>query len=564
MTIAESAGATPNFIFPLSPATNTDGYNANLDNEMWPTLVYAGDGADSVANPQESLYTSLTYGDGGKQVTIDLKHWNWSDGQPITSRDFTFVYNMLKANTSNWSGYIAGLFPDDVSSVSTPDDHTVVLNLTRSYNPNFFTNDVLNEIPLLPQHAWDKTSATGAVGNYDTTPAGAKAVFSFLQKQGGDMATFATNPLWKVVDGPMTLSSFQSNGYYSYVPNKNYSGVKPVLSKIINTPFTTDTAELNALRSGSTLDVGSLPLSDVKQVGALEAEGYAVAAVAIPGTASISTNFYNAKVGPELRQLYIRQALEDLINRPQLVSKVYNGYADPGNGPIPLTATGPWASPLEKSGGPYPYSPSAATALLQSHGWKVVPNGTTTCQTPGSGPSDCGAGITAGEPLDFQMLYSSGDSANDEQSAAIQSSEAQAGVTISLKAEPFNTLIATVGNCTAAAHPAATCGWQLVDVGYNPYGLYPASDGLFDSNGNGNSGGYASPELDSLIKATEYGSSASPSVFFAYEDYAARQLPALWLPLENDLLVYRKNLGGITPLNPFSGGINPEVWYFTK
>ena len=110
----------------------------------------------------------------------------------------------------NWIAYVPGLFPDDVASVQTPDPHTIVLNLTQSYNPTFFTDDVLSEIPLLPQHAWDKTSATGKVGNYDETTAGAKAVYAFLQKQGGDMATFATNPLWKVVDGPWKLSAFSS------------------------------------------------------------------------------------------------------------------------------------------------------------------------------------------------------------------------------------------------------------------------------------------------------------------------------------------------------------------
>ena len=29
------------------------------------------------------------------------------------------------------------------------------------------------------------------------------------------MSTFATNPLWQVVDGPWKLSQFQSSGYYS-------------------------------------------------------------------------------------------------------------------------------------------------------------------------------------------------------------------------------------------------------------------------------------------------------------------------------------------------------------
>ena len=427
-------GASPNFIFPLAPATNTNGYNENLTTPLWPELVYDGDGGKAAVNPQQSLVSSITYSNGDKKVTIDLKHWNWSDGKPVTSRDFTFVDNLLKANVPNWWLYVPGLFPDGVASVATPNAHTVVLNLTHSYNPTFYTDDVLSLIQILPQHAWDKTSTGGPVGNYDETASGAKAVYAFLQKEGGQMSTFTTNPLWKVVDGPWKLVSFTSNGAWDYVPNKEYSGPdKPILDRVNNVPYTTDTAELNALRSGSSVTVGTLPLNDISQKGILTSEGYTVASVPFPGVAEIMPNLYNASAGPVLRQLYVRQALEDLIDGKQIVSKVYNGYAAPGNGPVPVQAFPSWVSALEKSGGPYPYSPSTATALLTAHGWKVTPNGTTACQRPGTAAADCGTGITAGQPLNFQLLYSSGTASTDEQEAAIQSSEAQAGVKISLK-----------------------------------------------------------------------------------------------------------------------------------
>jgi peptide/nickel transport system substrate-binding protein len=563
VNIAQAPGATPNFIFPLAPATNENGYNFNLDMGMWPFLVYSGDGSQSIANPQESPASSITYSNSDKTITIVLKPWKWSDGVPVTSRDFSFVYNLLKANRANWSSYVQGLFPDNVASVTTPNASTAVINLDRSYNPAFYSDDVLSLIPLLPQHAWDKTSMTGKVANYDETTAGAKAVYAFLQKEGGQLSSFATNPLWKVVDGPWQLASFTNNGYYSQVPNKSYSGQdKPVLAKVNFVPYTTDTAELDALRAGGSLDVGYLPLNDLAQVDALKAQGYSVASQAIPGVAEIQPNLWNPTVGPMLRQLYIRQVLEYLINRPQIVSKVYAGYADPGNGPISVLAGGPWVSPLEEAGGPYPYSPSKAIALLKAHGWKVVPDGTSSCQRPGTGATDCGAGITAGEQLNFQFGYSSGTASMDEQNAAIQATEAQAGVKMTLKSEPFNSLISTMGNCWATSHPASTCGWQLIDYGYDPYELYPAGEGLFNTDGYDNSGGYSTPEEDNLINQTEYG--ASPSVFFTYENYTDEQLPYLWIPDASTIWVYKSNLQGFAPLNPFSAGLNPEVWYYTK
>jgi len=562
VTIAE-LGVSPDFIFPLPPATNQNGYNANLTEAMWPYLVYAGDGAQSVVNKDKSLFSTLSYSNGDKRITIQLKPWNWSDGRPITSRDFSFVYNLLKANFSNWNAHLVGLFPEDVAKVSTPDARTVVLDLTKAYNPDFYTDDVLSTIPLLPQHAWDKTSAGGTVGDNDTTTAGAKAVYAYLQKEGAKTTSFSTNPLWKVVDGPWKLSEFRSNGYYSYVPNPAYSGsAKPVVDKVIESPFTTDTPEINALRSGSSLDVATLPLNDIKQAQALSSSGYSIASVPIPGVAAVMPNLYNTAVGALFRQLYIRQALEYLINRPQIVAKIYNGYADPGNGPVPVKATGTWASPLEKAGGPYPYNPATAKSLLQAHGWKVVPGGTTTCVSPGTGASQCGAGITAGQALTFNLLYSSGRTTTDEQNAAIKSSQAQAGITINLRSEPFNTLVSTIGTCTAASHPKSSCGWQLAEFGYDPYPLYPNGTGFFDTGGTNNYGGYSDPTMDKLIQATEYGASAS--TFTTYEDYAARQLPWLWLPLREGITVYRTKLRGVVPLNPFSSTNTFEDWYYTS
>ena len=83
-----------------------------------------------------------------------------------------------------------------------------------------------------------KVSATGKVGNYDQTPAGATAVFNFLTAQAKDIATYGTNPLWKTVDGPWKLSAYRPDGHSEFVPNPAYSGpVKPTLDKFVLEPF---------------------------------------------------------------------------------------------------------------------------------------------------------------------------------------------------------------------------------------------------------------------------------------------------------------------------------------
>ena len=65
-TVTIAWPATPNFVFPLVPATNSDGFNENLSSLLWPFLVYPGDGAQSIVNPRESLFTSIAYSDGDR------------------------------------------------------------------------------------------------------------------------------------------------------------------------------------------------------------------------------------------------------------------------------------------------------------------------------------------------------------------------------------------------------------------------------------------------------------------------------------------------------------------
>ena len=181
---------------------------------------------------------------------------------------------------------------------------------------------------------------------------------------------------------------------------------------------------------------------------------------------------------------------------------------------------------------------------------------------PGTGAADCGAGVAAGQKLQFQLLYASGSAYFDQMNAAIQTSEAQDGIHIVLKSEPFNTLVATTGTCNAQSHPNSICSWQLQQFGYEPYSVDPTGSGIFNTDGNNNYGGYQNPEMDQLINATEYGS--DPSAFFSYEDFAAQQLPWLWLPNQTTVYVYKKNLAGFTPASPFDFTLNPEVWYYVK
>ena len=524
---------------------------------LFRSLFNQSNGQSPEVNYAQSLGNPPVYSDNGTVVTLTIKHWKWSDGTPVTTRDLMFWLNLLKANKTEWADYTPKQFPDNVTSTKIVSPYELQMKLDKSYGSSFFTGDELSQITPIPQHAWDKTSATGKVGNYDETPAGARAVMSYLQTQSKDLKTYATNPLWQTVDGPFKLSGYTLSGKVTFVPNKTYSGpAKPKIAEFVEVPFTSQDAEYNALRAGD-LTVGYLPPSDYSTVNAIKALGYNVAPWQVYGFNSLFINFNNPTLGPAFAQLYIRQALQYLLDQQLQISKVYSGYAQPDYG---MVVNGP-SSQTQAEPDAYPYSPAKAKALLVAHGWDVKPGGTTTCARPGTAANDCGAGIKAGFPLNINLLIYSGATQQEIAMTSYKTVAATAGIDIKL-VNNVN-VFAAAPACKASE---SDCSWQLADWGggvYTPPNGYPVEAGYTDCGGNNNHENYCDPAQDKLDGAAAAGS-ATQADFNSWEQFVSEQLPMIWQPnADFEVFAVKKNLTGAIPGNT-TLSVFPESWYFTK
>ncbi len=216
-----------NFIFPLLNFNNDTFANVDYSQYlMWRPLYWFGSPGRVGVNDKESLADPVTVTTAGEKTiaTIQLRTYRWSDGEPVTSRDVQFWINLLRAGKASFWGYRPGEFPDNVTSFKTLSASRFSLTFDHRYSAEWLYNQLGLIIPL-PQHAWDKESPGGPVGNYDLTSAGAKAVDDFLLAQNKALSAYATNPLWQVVDGPWKLASYASStGDAGYVRNPRYSG----------------------------------------------------------------------------------------------------------------------------------------------------------------------------------------------------------------------------------------------------------------------------------------------------------------------------------------------------
>src|SRR5215471_17491269 len=254
---AEQPLSPPTYIFPLiSGQYYTVANTSNLQTLLYLPLYWYGDRGNTSVDYRLSIGNPPVYSDGNRVVTITLKHYVWSDGETVSARDVGFWINLLKTNKANWANYVPGLFPDNVVSWTALSPDTVQLQLNGSYNPLWFTYNELSQITPLPI-AWDRTSlaapapAPGAANLPDTTAAGARAVYAFLNGQATKDASYATSPIWSVVDGPWKLASLTSDGTATFVPNPSYSGPqKPHLARFVELPFTSAAAEFSVLRAG--------------------------------------------------------------------------------------------------------------------------------------------------------------------------------------------------------------------------------------------------------------------------------------------------------------------------
>jgi peptide/nickel transport system substrate-binding protein len=550
-TYALQATDSFTWMLPLENGANEEPWTLGIDESLWLPLYFEGNGGAPVINYALSLADPPVYSDGGRTVAIRLKHYLWSTGQPVTTRDIQFFFDLYKAGESKIATYVPGQFPDNISSIDYPTSTTFVLHLDKAYSQQWYTDNQLVNIVPMPQRSWDRESSGGSVGNFDLTAAGATKVFNFLYGQSEELSSYASNPLWKVVDGPFTVTNYDSvNGRTELTVNKAFTGPdKPRLTHVVVEDYSSDAAEVDALRSGA-IDYGYIPYSDYGLVGYFKSHGYTVAPWAPDYEQSMEVGYTSPVYGPLVGQLYIRQALQHLVDESLYLKTTLDGIGQLTYGPVPNIPGSPYVSPAERQD-PYPYSISAARSLLKGHGWAPGANGIMVCKYPGTAADECGKGIAAGRSLTLLMNYTITSLVElSSQAQAFQTAARSAGIQINLAPLSATTQYSDDGVCPSSG----PCNWalSLYPLWFTNYGdleILPTLEQQFGA-GNYYGGGYYSPAAEKLIAAAE--THSGMSYLYTLENYIATNEAAIWWPTgDNQISVVSNSLHGWQPQPPF-------------
>jgi peptide/nickel transport system substrate-binding protein len=562
---AEPPSTLPTYIFPYVDSSNISNVNLfDFQYLMYRPLYWFGQNGQPTVDYSISLANPPKV--SGRTLTITLKHYMWSNGTQVTASDVMFWLNMELAEPADYGAYTG--FPSNMTNIHVVSPTELQMTMSQSYSPDWVLYNDLSQVVPMPA-AWDRTAS--GPSSCDTTVSDCAAVYSYLNKQAEDVTGYVSSPLWGVVDGPWRLSAFNADGHVTFVPNKSYSGpVKPKLAAFEEVPFTTDAAEYDVLRSPSAstkIDFGYLPDEDAPAkpagatVGSNPLPGYTLAPLYPWGIDYYALNYQSTDSDHAaiFKQLYFRQALAYLLNQAAIISGPLRGYGQATVGPVAATPATKWLSATGRAGDPFPYNPTKAKTLLSSHGWTVVPGGTTTC----TDPAKCGPGITAGSALSFNMQYLSGTAWVTSEMTELQSNAAALGIKLNLQPKPLSEVLSVAGgNCVVVKAP---CNWDMANWGFgwsfSPDYL-PTGDQLFECGAVANSGGYCNPTNDAMIKQTL--TNDNLQLFYNWQNYLAPQLPVEYQPdAAYTLSEVADNLKGVLPQSP-TLSINPEDWYFVK
>ena len=426
----------------MNPLTSYSTEAKQVTNLVYEPLVAYGTDMQYVYK----LAKSFEYSADGKTVTYHLQdNVKWQDGEPFTSADVAFTYNLIKdTGLSEMAQFL-----ENLESIDTPDDLTVSMTFSapQAYN-------CAPVILILPEHIWKGMSATDIEAYPNDNPIGTGA-FKFKEWTQGATVTLERND--------------------------DYYGKKPGASGIIFVLYGNEDVLVQALKAG---EVDVIPEVSPTVWESLKGEAN-IKAVSLDAFSfhQIGINMDNSgksKGNPILLDKEVRRALNFIADRGKITEIALSGHGKPGSVLIP-NGLKEWqyqVTDAEKMDG----SIDQAKAILDAAGYKDTDND--------------GIREKDGKKMDFRIIANEATSVDVRAAQLFRDAAKEAGINITLTTMDENTLGGTILNKEAPDWDLYLWGW---DSEY-PDPSYLLGIPLTSQIGINNELYYRNPEYDKLYE----------------------------------------------------------------
>jgi len=328
----------------------------------------------------------------GLTVTYHLrKGVKWSDGVPLTSKDVKFSWQAMMNKNNN---VVSSHGFDEVQSIDTPDDTTVIVHLKEKFAPivSEFFGESDSPVGIVPAHLLAKYADVNRIP-YNNEPVGS---------------------------GPFKLSEWVKGDHITLVPNANYYKGAPGLKQIVIRIIPDENTSLNELQ---THDIDWMFEPSFATYATLRAmPDVLVHYNNINGYEGVQLNTSH----PPLDNKNVRLAITLAIDKQRLLDTLTFGQQKLATEDLPDFM---WA--YNKNVTVNAFNPAKAKQLLAGEGYTAGANGML---------------AKGGQPLSL-LLVSNGSNATRKKAAVLmQQMLHQVGIDVQIKYFDGATLFAPAGN----------------------------------------------------------------------------------------------------------------------
>ena len=369
--------------------------------------------ADSKGNPVPILATEVpTLENGGISkdgltVTYHLhKGVRWQDGQPLTSHDVKFTWQAMMNDANN---VVSRHGFDEVKSIDTPDDYTVVVHLKERFSPfvNTFFAESDSPVGIVPAHL-------------------------LAQYPNVNQIPFNNEPIGS---GPFKVAEWVKGDHITLIRNDDYFRGKPGLERIVIKVIPDENTSLSQVR---THDIDWMFEPSYSTFSTLR------------GMPNVITHYndingyegmYINTSHPPLDDPNVRRAIAYAIDKKMLLDTLTFGQEKIATEDLP-----DWMWAYNSHVTVTPYDPNKAKQLLAASGW-----------TPGPG----GILTKNGQQLSLLLVTNNSNATRRKISVLAQSMLRQVGILVQVKYFDGATLFAPapLGILQDGKFDLALAGW---------------------------------------------------------------------------------------------------------
>lgn len=310
-----------------------------LDEESWDVWAINWDQLVNFSpkdlSPAPGIADSWQVSDDKKTVTFKLADKKWSDGTPVTSADVKWTIDNLGTE-----GELFTATTENITSVETPDEKTVVVNTSRP-DTRIVDNLLLY---ILPKHIWDKVPE-------------------------GKLTTTYQPEMPLVGTGPFITTKFERGHLITMDRNPEFDGPKPKFDRIEFIKYGNSDAVERALQLGEIDFVPEVQQTTFERLG--EKPNVETLKSPAPGFTELAFNLCSeencpdAKLNRAIQDLPVRRAIAYGVDRERLNQIAAGGTAFAANGLLPSYYKTLFEMPDET----YQFNPDKANQILDDAGY---------------------------------------------------------------------------------------------------------------------------------------------------------------------------------------------------